>query len=283
MAPCSPCRACLRDGAAAGLRARPAVRRRGGAANAQSVMPRWPCGRIAEAPRASAPSPGWPARHAMLSPSSTFSWRTRSSTLSVNSNAIRRRAVRCRPPRPGVLLWPAAGPGHAAHRRSSCSAGHQGQSSVARPAWRPRCGGRGAPSRKHVAEERPGGLAAADHRLGGLGVGQPHEHVPGEHRGEDQRLDHPAAARDRVGDQAHADEVDLHLAARVAVGHPHRRRRPAVLAAFDTEAVQGAAGALRHSGGGLDGLKPAPRLGPLGAPPPRTVGSGDARGRRRSY
>lgn len=39
----------------------------------------------------------------------------------------------------------------------------------------------------------PGGLAAGDHHLGGLRVGQPHEHAPGEHRGEDQHLDHPAA------------------------------------------------------------------------------------------
>jgi hypothetical protein len=39
------------------------------------------------------------------------------------------------------------------------------------------------------------GLTAVDQRLQGLGERQPHEHVPRIHRGEDQRMHHPAAAR----------------------------------------------------------------------------------------
>ncbi len=91
---------------------------------------------------------------------------------------------------------------------------------------------------KHAAEERPHRVAAGDHIVHRLAVGQPHEHVAAEHRGEDQRVDHPPPPWHRVVDQAHAGEVDLHLTARLAVGHPHRRALPPIAQLVGAEAVQ---------------------------------------------
>jgi hypothetical protein len=45
-------------------------------------------------------------------------------------------------------------------------------------------------------------------------------------------------ARGRLRETAHAAEVDLHLPAGVAVGHPHRRLLAAVPQLLDAEAVQ---------------------------------------------
>jgi hypothetical protein len=91
---------------------------------------------------------------------------------------------------------------------------------------------------EHAAEERPRRLTAVDHRLGRLRVRQPHEHVPGEHRGEDQRVHHPSTAGCRICDQAHPAEVDLDLTARVPVSDPYGRRRPAIAQLVHTEPMQ---------------------------------------------
>jgi hypothetical protein len=96
---------------------------------------------------------------------------------------------------------------------------------------------------EHPAEERPGRLTAGDHVLQRLAVAQPHEQVPGEHRREDQRVDHPAGLGDRVEEEAHPAEVDLQLLARLAVVDPHRRLVPAVAQLLGAEPVQRA---LRH-------------------------------------
>ena len=72
-------------------------------------------------------------------------------------------------------------------------------------------------------EERPRCFAAGDHRLGGLAVREPHEAVPAEHRGEDQRVHDAVTPARRIEDQAHATEVDLQLVARLAIVDPHRR------------------------------------------------------------
>ena len=73
------------------------------------------------------------------------------------------------------------------------------------------------PKNAHAASQ------PADHRGQVLAEGQPHEHVPGVDRGEDQGVHHPAAPGLRVVKQAHLPEVDLAFGARLAVGHPHRR------------------------------------------------------------
>jgi hypothetical protein len=54
-------------------------------------------------------------------------------------------------------------------------------------------------------------------------VREPHEAVPAEHRGEDQRVHDAVTPGRRVEDQAHATEVDLQLVTRLAVVDPHRR------------------------------------------------------------
>ncbi|WP_308206118.1 hypothetical protein [Mycobacterium shinjukuense] len=78
-----------------------------------------------------------------------------------------------------------------------------------------------------------------------LGKRQPHEHVPRVHRGEDQRVRHPAPPGLRVEDQPHPSEVDLALHPRLAICHRHRRAPAAalVVGALHTEPVQRA---MRH-------------------------------------
>ena len=95
---------------------------------------------------------------------------------------------------------------------------------------------------EHPAEEGPRRLEALDDRGSGLAVAEPHEAVAGVAGGEDQGVDHPAPAGGRVGDQAHAPEVDLELRARLAVVDPHRRLALSEAAALGGEAVEGAVG-----------------------------------------
>ena len=71
------------------------------------------------------------------------------------------------------------------------------------------------------SEERPRRLEPLDHRLDRLAIGQEHEVVAAVARSEDQRVGHPALARRRIGDQAHAAEVHLTLHPRLAVGDAH--------------------------------------------------------------
>ena len=82
---------------------------------------------------------------------------------------------------------------------------------------------------KIAAEERPRRLEPGDHRGQVLAEGQPHEHVPGIDRGEDQGVHHPAAPSLQVVKQAHLPEVDLAFGAWLAVGHPHRRLAAAAM------------------------------------------------------
>ena len=76
---------------------------------------------------------------------------------------------------------------------------------------------------ERAAEEAPRGLAARDHRGQGLGVAQPHEHVPAEHRGEDQRVHPPPTSGLEVEQQTHLGEVELALHPGLNVSDPHRR------------------------------------------------------------
>lgn len=89
-----------------------------------------------------------------------------------------------------------------------------------------------------TAEESPGRLTAGDHRSQGLGVGQPHEHVPRHHRGEDQGV-HPALLPGLgVEDESHLGEVDLTLDTGLAVDDADRSGLDPEPAAFDREPVQ---------------------------------------------
>jgi hypothetical protein len=92
--------------------------------------------------------------------------------------------------------------------------------------------------REDPAKVLPGRLTPGDHRGQGLLEGQPHEHVPRVHRGEDQPVGHPAPARHRLRDQAEPAEVDLALHPRRPVGHPQRRRPGGEPAPLDREPVQ---------------------------------------------
>jgi hypothetical protein len=89
---------------------------------------------------------------------------------------------------------------------------------------------------EHATEEHPRRFEPDDHRLGGLPVTQPHEAVPAVTGREDERVRDPVASAHRIGDQAHATEVDLQLVARLAVRHPHRRC-PATAAATHLEHI----------------------------------------------
>ena len=75
-----------------------------------------------------------------------------------------------------------------------------------------------------AAEERPGRLTTGDHRGQRLRVGQPHEHVPAEHRGEDQRVHPPRLPGLRVHQQTQLREVELALHPRRPVRDPDRAR-----------------------------------------------------------
>jgi hypothetical protein len=82
-------------------------------------------------------------------------------------------------------------------------------------------------STRNTPPKRPRCLTPGDQRVQGLGEGQRHEHVPQVHRGEDQRVDDPAAARRRIVQQAQLAEVDLALLPRLARRPPApSRRRP---------------------------------------------------------
>ncbi len=73
-------------------------------------------------------------------------------------------------------------------------------------------------------EERPGRLAARDHRRRRLRERQEHEAVPRQRRGEHQRVQLPPPVP--VADHPQVAEVDLHLFAGLAVGHRHRHLLP---------------------------------------------------------
>jgi hypothetical protein len=75
---------------------------------------------------------------------------------------------------------------------------------------------------EHPAEERPRRLAAGDHRRCRLAVREPHEAMPADTGGEDQRVHHPVPTRRRVEHQPHPPEVDLQLVTRLAVSDPDR-------------------------------------------------------------
>ncbi len=91
---------------------------------------------------------------------------------------------------------------------------------------------------EHTAEERPGRLAAGDHRRQGLRIGQPHEHVPAHHGGEDQRVHPPLPAGLGIEQVAHLGEVDLAFQPRLPVGHPDRGRPDPEATPLDREPVQ---------------------------------------------
>jgi len=80
---------------------------------------------------------------------------------------------------------------------------------------------------ENAAEKRPRRLAPGDHRRQVLAEGQVDIAVAAVHRGEDQRVRHPAALGLRIIQQAHPPEISLAFGSWLAVGHPHRRR-PAV-------------------------------------------------------
>jgi len=93
-----------------------------------------------------------------------------------------------------------------------------------------------------ASEEFPRRLEALDDRGGGLAVAEPHETVPGVAGGEDQCLNQPLPAAGRVGDQAHAPEIDLDLRSRLAVVDPHRGLSLPEPAALSGETIEGAVG-----------------------------------------
>ncbi len=107
-----------------------------------------------------------------------------------------------------------------------------------------------------TAEEPPCRLTAGDDVRRRLAVREPHEAVPAETRGEDQRVHDPVAARHRIGDEPHATEVHLQLVAGLAVSNRHRRA-PAAPAAQDLGDV-----ALHRPGRDLDAA-PGQQLGDL--------------------
>jgi hypothetical protein len=72
-------------------------------------------------------------------------------------------------------------------------------------------------------EELPCRFAPSDHRVGRLRERQPHEHMPRQRRGEDQRMTHPATAGFRVIEQTKLREIDLQLTARFTIGDRDRR------------------------------------------------------------
>jgi hypothetical protein len=73
-----------------------------------------------------------------------------------------------------------------------------------------------------------------------------HEHVPGQHRGEDQRVQRPASTGLRVVHQAEPAEVDLALHPRLAVRDPQRRLPPAEAALLFTGGDVTAGGLALH-------------------------------------
>jgi hypothetical protein len=71
-----------------------------------------------------------------------------------------------------------------------------------------------------TTEKGPRRFEPGDHGLAGLAETEPDKTMPGVAGSENERPAHFLAARGGVGHQSHFAEVDLELAARLAVGHP---------------------------------------------------------------
>ena len=78
--------------------------------------------------------------------------------------------------------------------------------------------------REHAAKKAPCRLTPGDHRGRRLRERQIHEAVPGQHRGEHQRVQPPPPVP--VADHPQVAEIQLHLLARFPVGHRHRHLLP---------------------------------------------------------
>ena len=123
---------------------------------------------------------------------------------------------------------------------------------------------------ERAAEERPRRLAAGDHRGQGLGVGQPHEHVPRHHGGEDQRVHPPLSPGLGVAEQHRAGR------SRSGTPPPARRRRPGPW--WNRPGTRTAPPRT----GAASGRAPPPRGGPAAARSSRsTTGHASARRPRR--
>ena len=96
---------------------------------------------------------------------------------------------------------------------------------------------------EYPAEELPGRFTPGDHRRQGLRVSQPHEHVPAEYGGKDQRIHLAAPAICGVGEHPQIAEIDLAFHTRIAISDPDRGVLAAETATLTGESVQRA---IRH-------------------------------------
>ncbi|MDA4085600.1 hypothetical protein MHAS44199_07945 [Mycolicibacterium hassiacum DSM 44199] len=92
--------------------------------------------------------------------------------------------------------------------------------------------------REHAPEELPRRLASGDHRGQGLRVGQPHEHVSGVHRGEDQGMHLAAPPVGGVGEHPQIAKIDLALHPGITIGDPYCEVLAAETATLAGESMQ---------------------------------------------